>query len=175
MFIRFENEDVKMIKVWRNRKRYLGRKVLSVDPKTNKLEYKTVNNVLRHDSWNKKCYRIFLKSLSGETHYVDVTEDHSVYTALMKKVKGSDIHVGQWLRTMYECEEKMRVYKIKRLYFRKWMYDLSVEKNENFTANACVVSNSSYFGARILSYTKEIDAYIAENKNKYGNLFIGSL
>ena len=36
-------------------------------------------------------------------------------------------------------------------------------------------ATNAYFGARIGVYQKEIDAYIAENRNKYGNFRIGSI
>lgn len=36
-------------------------------------------------------------------------------------------------------------------------------------------ATSGYFGSRILTYAKDIEAYIAENSNKYGNFRIGSI
>jgi hypothetical protein len=93
----------------------------------------------------------------------------------MKKIKGSDLKVGDWLRSMYEHDPKMKIVKIKRLHFTKWMYDLSVENNENFNANACIVSNSAYFGARITVYLKDVESYIEQNKWKYGNVPLGSI
>jgi hypothetical protein len=36
-------------------------------------------------------------------------------------------------------------------------------------------ATSSYYGADILSYRKEIDDYIAANKMKFGHITLGSL
>lgn len=36
-------------------------------------------------------------------------------------------------------------------------------------------STSGYFGSRILTYTKDVEAYIEANRNKYGNFRIGSI
>lgn len=175
MYIRFKNHDVKARRVYRNRNRHIGRMVLSVNKDTNVLEYRECLDVYRHNVSKKKCYRVFMVGLNGETRHVDVTEDHSLYDPTMKKIKGSEVRAGVWLRTMNSKEPKMRVVRVKRLYFRRFMYDLSVDKNENFTANGAIVSNSAFFGARIKVYSDAVKNYILDNKNKYGNFRIGSI
>ena len=45
--------------------------------------------------------------------------------------------------------------------------------SESFSSTQGV--ENAMFGARIGVYKKDVDEYIAENKNKYGNFRIGSI
>lgn len=175
MYVRFENKDVRIKDIYKNKFKYLDRKVFSINRTTNKPEFKECDYVYRHNVSKKKCYRIFVKTMGGDKSYVDITEDHSLFDPQMRELKGSDITTGTWLRTMYSQESKMKVFKVKRLFFRKYMYDLSVRDNENFTANGVMAHNSAYYGARIKVYENDVKNYIAENKNKYGNFIVGSI
>ncbi len=152
-------------RMFKNRKSVINKIVLSKNRKTGNLEFKKIIDVYKHDCRNKKSYKIWC----GE-HKIIVTEDHSLFDENLNEIKGSDIKIG----TVLSGESPIVVTKVKEVK-KKWMYDLCVEDNENFYTNGFLCHNSGYFGSRIKTYTDDVNNYIDENKNKYGNFRIGSI
>lgn len=152
-------------KMYKKRKKLIGKKIISVNKKTGKHEFKDLLDVLKHDVSNKKCFKI--KTYNGKK--IIITEDHSLFGLSIEKLRGSEIKTDTILKTFEDTTSVKSIKEVKR----KWMYDLCVKDNENFIANDFVCCNSSYFGARIKALTDELKKYINDNKLKYGNIPMG--
>jgi len=146
-----------------------GKEILSKNRRTGKLELKRILDVLKHDCSKKKSFKIETE----KGNRITITEDHSLFTLDMQEIRGSDIKIG----TILQCENyKDNVSSVIETKIN-WMFDLSVEDNENFIANGFVVHNSSYFGARIKQYSDEINDWLTRNRYKYSPVplsFVGA-
>jgi len=161
--------------MFRNKKYYIGGKVLAVNPKTGKPAYKKILDVVEHDTRNRQCYEITFDN----NYKLSITEDHSLFIKNgigIKKIKGKDI----FLDTILVGADEKRIHnlKIKDIIKikRDKMYDLSIEDYENFVdIGKVVIKNSSMFGARIIQYKDELKTWYKMNRSKYGGVQLGSL
>ena len=146
-----------------------GKVVPSMNRMTGKIEHKEVLSVVKHNTESKQCYEITM--LSGKL--IVITEDHSLFDAQRKEIKGVDIRERIELLCSDSLVIKRDVVKSVRPVKSKVMYDLSVADNENFLANGFIVHNSAFFGARLKSYQDEIKEWLKHNKQKYAPIPMG--
>jgi hypothetical protein len=157
--------------MYENRKKLIGQNILSMNRETGDLEPKKILDVVRHPVNDKRLYRIFVP---GGTNII-VTEDHSLFDNKMNTIKGESIESGDRLTMMYGVATVIDVFELNGK--EEFVYDLSVEENENFIANGFVCHNSAYFGARIKQYSDEIKDWLEKNRYKYAPIpmsFVGA-
>lgn len=123
-------------------------KVRSVDPESGEVENKRIKDVMRHDiPENKDIVKVCLKN--GDD--VITTEDHSLFTLSNKRdkaiqaIEASELRAGEAL--IYVEDDTARPAEIRSVTLsppRDYMYDLSVEDNENFALSNGILAHNSY-------------------------------
>lgn len=123
-------------------------KVKSVDPESGKVENKRIKDVMRHDiPDDKDIVRVSLEN--GDD--VIATEDHSLFTLsnqrnkAIQAIEASELRAGESL--VYVEDNTARPAEIASVTVsepRDYMYDLSVEDNENFVLESGILAHNSY-------------------------------
>ena len=116
-------------------------KIKSVD-ENGVVEYKKVTDVLKHSSLTKKIYKITLKNKKE----IIVTEDHSLFTIENDKLKtvcakdnpSKIVYIENDKIELIDVEENKEVEQ------REYMYDLSVDDNENFVLTTGILAHNSF-------------------------------
>ncbi|MEM2528203.1 MAG: ATPase domain-containing protein [Ignisphaera sp.] len=147
-FFNYDEEGIKLIKI--------PIYTLSVNPKTLKVEWRILKAVARHRE-NRNLLRIELEG--GRS--VSVTQDHSIYILnrdRIKPIKGSKVREGDSIPVLLQekienlnNDLKTDFIMVKRIEEEgpstPYVYDLSVDMNENFIAGiGWILVHNSTFG-----------------------------
>lgn len=116
-------------------------KVKSFNKETCDIEWKSLSNVLRHNSDSK-----VILSVSTEDSMTVVTEDHSLFLFdKIKEIKTSELRVSD---SLIASDGKdifpKKIVSIDKIENRKYMYDLSIPGNENFFLSSGILAHNSY-------------------------------
>jgi len=116
--------------------------IKSVNPVNNIVEYKKITDILRHNTLIKDIH--ITKLESGKQ--VITTEDHSLFT--MKENKIVTVMPKEYPKEIVivenddiKLEKVMENIKDEK---REYMYDLSVEDNENFVLSSGILAHNSF-------------------------------
>lgn len=115
--------------------------VKSADKKGN-VEYKKITDVHKHFCFHKKVFKIELKNKK-----IITTEDHSLYEFVnnqnLKEIKSS-LDLKQ-IVVLYDnkCKNE-QIVSVRQLKNKEFMYDLSVEDNENFFLTSGILAHNSF-------------------------------
>jgi len=117
--------------------------VLSVSP-DKKVEWKKIEDVMRHDVLKKVQYRVQIESGQSCT----VTEDHSLFIDkgdTIEPIRTSDIHPNSdisWVQN--DSCYKRKVLSSIIVPSENYMYDLSVTDNHNFVLESGILAHNSF-------------------------------
>jgi len=106
-----------------------------------KIELKKISDVLKHYCLHKKVFKTQLLNKS-----ITTTEDHSIYTIFDSKlleVKPNENPKSIVIIDQDSCVLS-DVIEIKKEYSREFMYDLSVEDNQNFFLTSGILAHNSF-------------------------------
>lgn len=112
--------------------------------KDKKIEWKSITDVMKHNVINKEQYQINLEN--GVTCIV--TEDHSLFLDkkdTIESLKTKYFHTGDHL--VFIEDDNVTSTKLKSLLIipsMKYMYDLSVQDNENFVLESGLLAHNSF-------------------------------
>ena len=110
--------------------------------KSEDIEWKPIKQVMRHHTDNKK-----LMNVVTDNSNVTVTEDHSLYSWDTKaEIKTSDLKPGMNLLSKVGLGDIVPKYikEIKEAPKEPYVYDLSIEGNENFFLDSGILAHNSY-------------------------------
>jgi len=141
--------------------------VNSYNKRTKETEWKTIRNVFRHDAQGKKIVNV----IAGKKK-VKVTTDHSLYSYATKlEIETNKIRPDQSIVIIDILGniQPLSVDEIKPARSERYMYDLSVEDNENFFLASGILAHNSYSISGVSldiekssKYQAMKDEYIAE-------------
>ena len=149
-------------------------KVLS-STKNKKLEWKTVQDVTRHDVSNKIQYKISLENGVSCT----ATEDHSLFKDAgdsIKEWKTGDFSVGSDI--VFVENNKVVTKKVSSNIIvpsEKYMYDLTVEDNQNFVLKSGILAHNTFrppSSEKFLQAQAQVFGYIWEDEELYEYLLM---
>jgi len=126
-------------------KAFLSKEVLVQSVTADKrIEWKSVTDVMKHDVKNKIQYKINLENNISCT----VTEDHSLFlneSNIIKSIKTKEFKTGDDL-VFIENEKVISKKVLSNLIIPsiKYMYDLSVQDNENFVLGSGILAHNSF-------------------------------
>lgn len=117
--------------------------VQAVDPKTSKLDWYSVSDVMRHESSQKRIYQITLVKGS-----IRVTEDHSLFFQRgegLEPVEASVLTKGDRIAFVEEDDLTFKeIIEVKEVDSLDYCYDLCVPGPENFVCLNGIVAHNSY-------------------------------
>lgn len=114
--------------------------VKSMNRKDGAIDWKSVQDVMRHSSLGKRI----LKVVCDETS-VTVTEDHSLFESINNDVCTKALQPGDKIVVDDNGIARQRdITEIKEMDSREYMYDLSVPEYENFVLNSGIIAHNSY-------------------------------
>ena len=140
--------------------------VRSMDRTSGAINWRPIQNVMRHASGGKRILRV----TTSENASVTVTEDHSLFDALREDIRTSDLKTGDWILVNEDgVAEKKELSEIRDVGPREYMYDLAVPGQENFVLDSGIVAHNSYSVSgvsldieRSSKYQAMKDEYISE-------------
>ena len=115
--------------------------VKSFNGSTEEIEWKTVLNVVRHNSEKKKIFDVYT-----ETKKVGVTGDHSLFSfGTNNPTKVYDLNINDLIIGEEDNNKiPLKVIDIKEIAKEKYTYDLSVKDNENFFLASGILAHNTY-------------------------------
>lgn len=116
-------------------------KVESFNREIEEIEWKPIQDILRHNSENKRMMRVYT-----EKEVVCVTEDHSLFLyGANKEVMPKDLKIGDLIIGKDKYVSKpFRVIAIEDVDKEKYAFDLSIPGNENFFLSSGILAHNTY-------------------------------
>lgn len=140
-----------------------------------KVEWKPVTDVMQHDVSNKKQYKVVVE---GDISCV-ATEDHSLFIDqgdYIEEYKTGRFNIGDPLVCVGDNNViNRKVVKNELFPSEPYMYDLSVQDNENFTLKSGILAHNSFrppASERFLQAQAQVFGYVWEDYELYEYLLM---
>jgi len=131
--------------------------------KDNSVEWKPIQNVMKHFSLGKRI----LEVITEERKSVTVTEDHSLFSGDdFRPIRTSDVTVNDSIVVEKEgIPSNSVVVDVLEKKAREYMYDLSVPGNENFFLASGILAHNSYSISGVSLDIEKSSKYMSMKEN----------